>query len=149
MDAEDADVPLARMINELCVAVWRYVRSRIDPFIMRSGNPRAIRGNRSNTWRSGMWQGPVPKDWKAFAEAGFLPDASGMQYVFRAITPPGRPRRFDARFFFVDADLLQSDLDDFSAASEELSHLQWILGSCANMIFPSSQRWFWLKLVRV
>ncbi len=127
VDAEDADVPLARMINEPCVS---RLEDMSDPELIHSLCVAAIRELFEETGQilgaQGNWQGPVPKDWKAFAEAGFLPDASGMQYVFRAITPPGRPRRFDARFFFVNADLLQSDLDDFSAASEELSHLQWI-----------------------
>ncbi|AZV77420.1 NUDIX hydrolase [Parasedimentitalea marina] len=74
----------------------------------------------------GSWPGPVPADWQAFASAGYLPSASGLQYVFRALTPPGRPRRFDARFFLVDAEKIATDLDDFSHASDELSHLQWI-----------------------
>ena len=54
------------------------------------------------------------------------PDGAAMRFVFRAITPPGRPRRFDARFFLVDAEALRSDPDEFSGAEDELSHLQWV-----------------------
>ncbi|MEX0969863.1 MAG: NUDIX hydrolase [Paracoccaceae bacterium] len=52
--------------------------------------------------------------------------AGPMRFMFRAITPPGRTRRFDARFFMADAAGLQNDADDFSRASGELSHLHWI-----------------------
>jgi 8-oxo-dGTP pyrophosphatase MutT (NUDIX family) len=41
--------------------------------------------------------------WKAFADAGVLPDLAALHFIVRAITPPRRPRRFDARFFAVDA----------------------------------------------
>ena len=76
--------------------------------------------------RPGSWDNP-PADWAGFAATGFVPDASALTFVFRAITPPGRPRRFDARFFVVDADeAVATDLDDFSAACDELSALQWI-----------------------
>ena len=71
------------------------------------------------------WPDP-PEDWRSFAVTGHRPSAESMRFVFRAITPPGPPRRFDARFFLADAKAVRGDLDDFSAASDELSHLQWI-----------------------
>jgi len=74
----------------------------------------------------GTWRGPVPTDWAGFAATGHLPHAAPLRFVFRALTPPGRPRRFDARFFLLDAGDIASDLDDFGAASDELSHLQWV-----------------------
>lgn len=70
--------------------------------------------------------GTASSDVAGYAEAGLIPDASALHYVFRAITPPGRPRRFDARFFIVDAASLSNDPDDFSAACDELSHLHWV-----------------------
>ncbi|MGG7643682.1 NUDIX hydrolase [Rhodovulum sp. YNF3179] len=64
-------------------------------------------------------------DWHDFLDQGALPSGEGLTFIFRAITPKGRPRRFDARFFLADADLLLGDPDDFSRAEDELSHLHW------------------------
>lgn len=73
----------------------------------------------------GAWEGP-PRGWRSFAAGGHVPDPSAFRFIFRAITPPGRPRRFDARFFLAEADGLTGDPDDFSAAEDELSHLHWV-----------------------
>ena len=73
----------------------------------------------------GAWS-DAPPDWRDFAATGHVPHAAPLQFVFRALTPPGRPRRFDARFFLIDSDDLASDPDDFTRASDELSHLQWV-----------------------
>ena len=83
------------------------------------------------------WTTPPPQGWRGFARSGYRPSADGFSFVFRAITPPGRPRRFDARFFLVDADRLATDPDDFSGAEDELSHLQWIaLGDVRQFNLP-------------
>ncbi|WJY20211.1 NUDIX hydrolase [Fontisubflavum oceani] len=68
----------------------------------------------------------APKGWRGYLATGHLPDGAALDFIFRAITPPGRPRRFDARFFLAEAEHLANDPDDFSRAEDELSHLQWI-----------------------
>ena len=51
---------------------------------------------------------PGAGPWRPFLEAGALPDLSALTYVARAITPPYRPKRFDARFFMAEAESLIS-----------------------------------------
>lgn len=65
----------------------------------------------------------VAGPWRAYRAAGALPDLSALTYVARAITPPGRARRFDARFFMADGSaLLSRDID----GSGELDEIAWI-----------------------
>ena len=60
--------------------------------------------------------------WRSFRTAGVAPALDQLFYFARAITPPGRPRRFDARFFLVDADEIEGDL----VGNGELLDLRWV-----------------------
>lgn len=75
-------------------------------------------------------EGPAPAidhpTWGPFFGAGLVPAPECLRFIFRAITPPGRPRRFDARFFIADASAVTTPLDDFSRAEDELTHLSWL-----------------------
>lgn len=70
----------------------------------------------------GMQPDPPPAGWAAFCAGGLAPDPSRLLYVCRAITPPGRPRRFDARFFAAPAEAATGDL----CPSPELDKLSWV-----------------------
>ena len=79
----------------------------------------------------------VPATWRSFHDAGLSPHPAPLSFVFRAITPPGRPRRFDARFFLADAEALPGGADTALAGDSELRHLQWIaLGEARALPLP-------------
>lgn len=126
VDPEDARVPFTKPLTEACATA---LRDRSDPALVPALAGAAIRELFEETGLAlglpGDWVDP-PAAWADFAARGLVPAADRLAFVFRAITPPGRTRRFDARFFVIGADALEGDPDDFSAASDELSSLQWI-----------------------
>jgi 8-oxo-dGTP pyrophosphatase MutT (NUDIX family) len=68
--------------------------------------------------------------WKPFGDASLLPDPSGLFLIARAITPPGRVRRFDTRFFTADASAIAHRVEGVIHAEAELVELVWVeLGS--------------------
>ena len=123
VDPADAEVPLA-----LDPALAAALRERSDGPSPAALCAAAIRELWEETGlrlaHPGDWPDPPP-GWRGFAAGGHRP-AAPFRLVFRAVTPPGRPRRFDARFLLADAAALRGDPDDFSAAGDELSHLEWV-----------------------
>ena len=65
------------------------------------------------------------KDWSAFLATGLRPQLAPMRYIARAITPPGRIRRFDSRFFVVGAEHV-TNLDAPHASTDELNETHWL-----------------------
>ncbi|MBV1927148.1 MAG: NUDIX hydrolase [Rhodobacteraceae bacterium] len=138
VDPQDGAVALASHLPDIC-----HSRLAEDsaPDLQHALAVAAIRELWEETGlvlgRPDNWSGDIPEDWRTYAQTGHVPTAHAMQFVFRALTPPGRPRRFDARFFLVDAQEIQGDLDDFTHASDELSHLQWVqLSDARNFDLP-------------
>jgi 8-oxo-dGTP pyrophosphatase MutT (NUDIX family) len=78
----------------------------------------------------------APDAWQDFAATGHRPDAGALHFAFRAVTPVGRPRRFDARFLLADAAALACDPDALTG-SGELAFLQWVpLGALRQLDLP-------------
>ncbi len=127
VDPGDARVPLAGKVGSVCSSRLAEGAAAERVHALQAAAVREVWEESGLLLGSpGEWAGPVPADWHAFSATGHLPCAAAFRYVFRAITPVGPPRRFDARFFLVDVSAVAGDPDDFSRASEELSQLQWI-----------------------
>jgi 8-oxo-dGTP pyrophosphatase MutT (NUDIX family) len=75
--------------------------------------------------REGAWAAPSD-EWAKFARSGVAPDLAAVHFIARAITPPGRPRRFDTRFFAVDASAIAARIDGAVGPDTELVELVWL-----------------------
>ena len=106
----------------LALAAIRETFEETGLLLARPAPPRASRG-----------------EWRAFLAAGALPDLGALDYVARAITPPARTRRFDARFFVADASALLS-LEP-GTGSGELGEIAWFdWDAAAKLDLPSITR---------
>ena len=62
-----------------------------------------------------------PRGWEGFFGAGFAPALGALSYIARAVTPPIRPVRFNARFFVVAHAHVTGEVRE----SGELLGLKW------------------------
>jgi len=134
VDKSDNRVPVAAPISNSLQANLLKGSPKITPSRARSLAIAAIReaceetglclGRKSD--HTAKLEGP----WKPFTEAGLLPDPSGLFLIARAITPPGRVRRFDTRFFTADASAITHRVEGVIHPDAELVELVWVeLGS--------------------
>ncbi len=91
-----------------------------------------MRGKPSQARARGLAHAAVRETWE---EAGLLfgrsrledaPDLSGLTLFMRAITPPGRTRRYDSRFFVADAEGLSNPDTPHHDGGGELLTMAWL-----------------------
>jgi 8-oxo-dGTP pyrophosphatase MutT (NUDIX family) len=76
--------------------------------------------------------------WRGFFACGFRPRLSALRLFARAITPPGRPRRYDTRFFCVSAEEIGHTVE---SRDGELSGLHWLtIEEARGLDLPSITR---------
>lgn len=138
---------------------WVFPGGRVDPGDARAKAASELTQETEALLRLG---GTVRRPPRAFAlaavretreEAGLVlggpkgPDLSKLAFVCRAITPPYRPRRFDARFFLADSDAVLAH-DEPTTGDDELLHTKWFsMEEAEKLDLPSITR-FVLKEVR-
>ena len=122
LDPADAEVPLAAPLAPQVAALGPDAAGLAHAAIRELWEETGLALARP----AGTLPEGLPESWRRFFNAGHRPAVEALSLIFRAITPPGRPRRFDARFFMADAAAVATDPDDFSAAEDELSHLHWV-----------------------
>lgn len=64
--------------------------------------------------------------WADFLKHDVNPRLDVLHLIARAITPPYRNRRFDARFFMIDAEHIQGEVHERPQGSGELLDLHWV-----------------------
>src|SRR5262249_7766474 len=69
---------------------------------------------------------PPSDEWAKFTRSGVAPDLAVVHFIARAITPPGRPRRFDTRFLAVDANAIAARIDGVVGPDTELVEVTWL-----------------------
>jgi 8-oxo-dGTP pyrophosphatase MutT (NUDIX family) len=128
VDPQDHTMPYAAPLHPM-------VESKLNKNIARqtrtTASAIALAAIRETFEETGMLFGvksieerPVPRGvWSKFASYGYYPDLSTLHFVTRAITPPRYPRRFDTRFFAVDAKAIAHRIEQ---TTDELIELSWV-----------------------
>ncbi|MCY4006631.1 MAG: NUDIX hydrolase [Rhodobacteraceae bacterium] len=130
IEATDSNVPLCGYPRAQCLQRLAYrspagiVKSLLSCAIREVWEETGIRLAQHNTTQSLI----LPDEWEPFTRNGLIPSARGLEFLYRAVTPPGQVRRFDARFFLADFDHIDvaSDPDRLQPASNELKNLRWV-----------------------
>ena len=131
VDPADRHMPVARPLDPSTEA---HLMKRLQRPSAEKARAFALAAIRETFEETGLLLGvpateipPVPEGpWTAFARAKILPDLRDLHFIGRAITPPGRVRRFDTRFFTLDASAIAQRVEGMTGPNAELVELVWL-----------------------
>jgi 8-oxo-dGTP pyrophosphatase MutT (NUDIX family) len=141
MDPGDARIAVG---GDLRPAVLAKLAHGISPARARGLALAAIRETFEETGvLVGRRSAEVPRTrspaWARFFAHGVVPELERLEFIGRAITPPNRTRRFDARFFMAEGDCVAHTLDAID--NEELLTPCWVTFAEARALdLPSITR---------
>jgi 8-oxo-dGTP pyrophosphatase MutT (NUDIX family) len=132
VDPADLRMPVATALPD---AVERRLLSHLPRRGAPTARALALAAIRETFEETGLVLGiPAPRDgrkipdgvWSQYAAHGFAPDLSRLNFVAHAITPPRRPRRFDAFFFVADATTIAHRAEGVIHPEAEFVELVWV-----------------------
>ena len=123
VDARDSRVRIARPLGAATAA---RLRRKLSPPRARAMAVAAVRETFEETGLIIGAPDPAPDreppaGWEAFFGAGSAPALDNLEYIARAMTPPIRPVRFNARFFIVESRHVSGEV----RGNGELLDLNW------------------------
>lgn len=131
LEADDKKMPIAAGLDPV---IEKYLMAETKRPSIGRARGLALAAIRETFEETGLILGakrgdapPVPEGpWSEFAKAGFYPDLSILHFIARAVTPSRRPRRFDTRFFAVDASAIAHRVENVVHPDAELVELVWM-----------------------
>jgi 8-oxo-dGTP pyrophosphatase MutT (NUDIX family) len=130
VDKTDNRIPVAAPIPAELQANLLQGSPKITPSRARALAVAAIREACEETGlclgRTAAGGAALDGPWAPFSAAGLLPDPSSLFLIARAITPPGRIKRFDTRFFTADASAITHRVEGVIHPEAELVELVWV-----------------------
>ena len=126
VDKADAYIPVATSLD-------RHVKARLlKAASLQRAQALGVAAVRETFEETGLilgkpLKGGAPKKdygehWHGFLDNGMAPALDCLDLIARAVTPPGRPRRFNARFFMARAEDATGEI----RPSSEMGDIRWV-----------------------